>query len=77
MANFRNILTIAQNAANKVNQSKQNNIKIISGKTYTVKAGDNLWNIAKANNISLDEIIKLNPTKKKYYTSRRYTKNIS
>lgn len=63
MANFRNILTIAQNAANKVNQSKQNNIKIISGKTYTVKDGDNLWNIAKANNISFDEITKLNPTK--------------
>lgn len=33
-------------------------------KKYIVKKGDNLWNIAKINNISLDEIYKLNPTLK-------------
>lgn len=33
-------------------------------KKYIVKKGDNLWKIAKNNNIPLDELIKLNPTKK-------------
>lgn len=33
-------------------------------KKYKVKKGDSLWKIAKDNNISLDELIRLNPTKK-------------
>ena len=32
-------------------------------KKYIVKKGDSLWKIAKENNIELDELIKLNPTK--------------
>lgn len=32
-------------------------------KKYVVKKGDSLWKIAKENNIELDELIKLNPTK--------------
>lgn len=39
-------------------------------KQYIVKQGDNLWNIAKANHISLEELYKLNPhTKKKQYNT--------
>lgn len=34
-------------------------------KKYIVKKGDTLWQIAKDNNIPLDELIRLNPTKKK------------
>ena len=33
-------------------------------KKYIVKTGDTLWQIAKDNNIPLDELIRLNPTKK-------------
>lgn len=33
-------------------------------KKYIVKKGDTLWQIAKDNNIPLDELIRLNPTKK-------------
>lgn len=33
-------------------------------KKYKVKTGDSLWKIAKDNNISLDELIRLNPKKK-------------
>lgn len=33
-------------------------------KKYIVQTGDSLWNIAKHNDLSLDELIKLNPTKK-------------
>ena len=33
-------------------------------KKYVVKKGDSLWKIAKENNIELDELIRLNPTKK-------------
>ena len=32
-------------------------------KKYIVKKGDSLWKIAKENNIELDELIRLNPTK--------------
>lgn len=32
-------------------------------KKYVVKKGDSLWKIAKENNIELDELIRLNPTK--------------
>lgn len=32
-----------------------------SAKLYNVQKGDNLWNIAKANGISLDELKSLNP----------------
>lgn len=38
-------------------------------KKYKVKKGDSLWQIAKDNNISLDELIRLNTTKKKYDSS--------
>lgn len=33
-------------------------------KKHIVQAGDNLWTIARNNGLSLDELIKLNPTKK-------------
>lgn len=33
-------------------------------KTYIVNKGDNLWNIARKNKLSLEELIKLNPSKK-------------
>lgn len=53
---------------NKLEKFEQRQIKInkepAKPKTYTVKANDSLWQIAKDNNISLDELIKLNPTKK-------------
>ena len=44
---------IAQQVANQVSQN--------SAKLYNVQKGDNLWNIAKANGISLDELKSLNP----------------
>lgn len=44
---------IAQQAAN---EASQNQVKV-----YNVQKGDNLWNIARANNISLDELKSLNP----------------
>lgn len=44
---------ISQQVANEVSQN--------SAKLYNVQKGDNLWNIAKANNISLDELKALNP----------------
>ena len=44
---------IAQQVANKVSQN--------SAKLYNVQKGDNLWNIARANGISLDELKSLNP----------------
>lgn len=44
---------IAQQVANEVSQN--------SAKLYNVQKGDNLWNIAKANGISLDELKSLNP----------------
>lgn len=34
-------------------------------KKYIVKKGDNLWTIAKNNGLQLDELLKLNPTKKR------------
>lgn len=37
-------------------------------KQHIVKQGDSLWKIAHDNNMSLDELIRLNPTKK-YDTS--------
>lgn len=53
---------------NKLEKFEERPIKInrepTKPKTYTVKANDSLWQIAKNNNISLDELIKLNPTKK-------------
>jgi len=33
-----------------------------SGKTYTIKAGDTLWSIAKGLGLSLSDLIKANPT---------------
>lgn len=44
---------IAQQVANQISQN--------SAKLYNVQKGDNLWNIAKANGISLDELKSLNP----------------